>query len=1407
VRGQAKASSAKTASRSQQRRFPIAAWLAAVASALALVALTAGSAHAATIHSFTDTIGSTGSAAGQLSRPMEIAIDQSTGDLYVVEKGNRRISKFDSSGNFLLAWGIDVVQSGPDNLPDSNEVQKLTVTATGGSFKVTYENDPSHQSTYGPIPYNATAAQVETLLNASSDLPGIANYGGSVSVSGGPGNGTGSSPYLVTFGGQMANRNVSQLQVNGAALTGGTPGPSATIETVAQGASSIEVCKQGIDICKAGVRGGGGGNPQLIFPTSIAVDNSSGPSSGTVYVSDRGSEALSGIDASTPGIVEKFSSDGEYLSANDGSASGITIATELGSIAVDPSGNLFIQDGGFTSMYGSDGAFIQKVHHVGGPLAVDAFDNLYQRLGEGEGLIKYPFLGAFTSRFTITYSNVVYPALDPVTGTLYAAGPGVVETYATTDSEAQLLEQFGQSHVTKPGGIAVRPNATAYVSEMDTDNVLVFDSVTVPDATTALVSDRSTTSATLNGTINPLGTKAQYQFEWGTTTSYGNVAPALPSDAGEGDKLVAVSEGIAGLEPGTTYHYRLNGTNENGTFHGPNRTFTTLFPVAIDAVFTSSVGSSAAAVSATINPGGGPATFQIEYGTTTAYGKTVPATAAPVGSGSSGVTISHPLTGLQPDTTYHYRFIAENAGSSVTSEDHAFHTFGPPQMDLPSGRAYEMVSPSHKNGGDITTHPDLTRVAADGNAVVFASMSAFGDSQGTNGIGNEYIAERASEGWNTHGITPLQIPQEFPQYSSGFTGDFSPDLEKGIFLAAPTLEPGHPNVQDSYNLYAASNLRTPHGGKFQLLSDSVNPVSAVAQHPYAKINLAASSADFSRVLFESRDPLTADATGISNASPKLYLSVEGSVRLEGMIPPAGETSCGPLGPTCEVAPASLAGSGVSTEIIPSYESSDGTYSAHTLSADGSRVFLEAPPFSGGVKSNPTGVGAFGTLYLREDGETTTQLNISERTEPDPAGPQPAKLLDATPDGSTAFFVTKEQLLDEDANSDYDIYMSEVEEPAGSRLTLISVDNNGLDGAGNARYVVGTSADGAYVYFTGANQLVPGQPSLAELGLPESQASEFMYVWHQGIVRFVGAHGHDVPFSNWGGAHELSGLGSLSNGQKTAVVTPDGKHVVFPSEATGLAQLFAGVDIRSVSCNKDLKQEPKPCQQVYAYDYEADRLVCASCNRTGQAPRGRALTTVFADDSAAQLLSQHVNRPISDDGRYVFFSSPDQLVSGDNNGRYDAYQYDMASGEVALISTGQCNCDSYFVEQSPDGHDVFFTTKQRLVVIDFDENADLYDARIGGGIAAQNALPPPQCQGDSCQPAPTPPIDPTPSSSVFNGTGNLADVKSKKKRKQKARCRRVAKRRGTHKGNRPRGCKQQKRHSLRGRANSNRGGAK
>jgi hypothetical protein len=120
---------------------------------------------------------------------------------------------------------------------------------------------------------------------------------------------------------------------------------------------------------------------------------------------------------------------------------------------------------------------------------------------------------------------------------------------------------------------------------------------------------------------------------------------------------------------------------------------------------------------------------------------------------------------------------------------------------------------------------------------------------------------------------------------------------------------------------------------------------------------------------------------------------------------------------------------------------------------------------------------------------------------------------------------------------------------------------------------------------------------------------------------------------------------------------------------------------------------------------------------------------------------------------VFFNSPERLVPDDTNGKLDVY---MWSGDhVSLISTGRSEDDSTFGDASADGRDVFFRTTERLVGRDGDRNIDVYDARVGGGIAAQDAVADPRpCTGDACRPRPSDsPTAAQPSSAAFQGPGD------------------------------------------------------
>lgn len=104
-----------------------------------------------------------------------------------------------------------------------SEVQRITITGapTGGTFTLTFNS----QTTAG-IAYNATASAVQSALEALSNI-----NPGDVVCDGGPLPG---SFVTVTFGGQYAGTDVTQMTASGAGLTGGTT-PTVTVTTTTSG--------------------------------------------------------------------------------------------------------------------------------------------------------------------------------------------------------------------------------------------------------------------------------------------------------------------------------------------------------------------------------------------------------------------------------------------------------------------------------------------------------------------------------------------------------------------------------------------------------------------------------------------------------------------------------------------------------------------------------------------------------------------------------------------------------------------------------------------------------------------------------------------------------------------------------------------------------------------------------------------------------------------------------------------------------------------------------------------------------------------------------------------------------------------------------------------------------------------
>ncbi|HEY2479284.1 MAG TPA: LamG domain-containing protein [Solirubrobacterales bacterium] len=103
----------------------------------------------------------------------------------------------------------------------------------------------------------------------------------------------------------------------------------------------------------------------------------------------------------------------------------------------------------------------------------------------------------------------------------------------------------------------------------------------LPIAETESSIETNDTTAVLSGKINPRGGEATYWFEYGPTTAYGQYGPFGPYEGEHvvtGNEPVEVLEAITGLEPNTTYHYRLVAYDGARKTVGPDRTLTTAEP-------------------------------------------------------------------------------------------------------------------------------------------------------------------------------------------------------------------------------------------------------------------------------------------------------------------------------------------------------------------------------------------------------------------------------------------------------------------------------------------------------------------------------------------------------------------------------------------------------------------------------------------------------------------------------------------------------------------------------------------------------------------------------------------------------------------------------------------------------------
>ena len=1302
------------------------------------------------------------------------------GDIYVVDEFNNRIQRFDSSGNFLSAWGANV-QTAP-----VNEQQKITVAATAGSYRLSFKGAETVD-----IAYNAGSGTVQTALR---NLPTVG--GNNLEVSG-------TGPYTVTFTNGLSATNVAQIAVADESLLSGT----VTTTHPVQGVGMYEVCTVKVS-CRAGVETGAPNdsgpskNGSLDSPQAVAVDEDTG----NVYVSDRDNSRVNeytgtgtfirsfgfDVDASEPGTSYEVCPAAHLckkgISGPGAGQIGATFSNGTLGIAVSPPdgeaavGKVFLADsqnrrvntyeldGTAPSSFGSSANFgstqprklavdsrgIVYASDSNNGAEIDRYDSKNAN-GGGVGFIGSipapPLLAGSTS--TATSGLAIDPDSD-------GAGPDedILYVLRIPFSGGTRVQQFGPSNdpgLTAPpaavddthgagagffngNGVAVNQTtgrllmssvASVPVGSFG-DHVFVLADNVAPGATLNPITVFDAHSASITGSVEPKGFYSKYHLEYVDNTQFEATGftnakrfPISDVQAGNGIGAVPIAhETPHTLIPGTNYHVRLVVSqifSPTTTVAGPV-TFTTPGSAPSIAGPLVTVSTVKATLRAAINPQNQAVTnYHFNWGPTAAYGNTTPAGSLP--TGTEPAAISAELPSLAPGGTYHYQLVATNGTGTTTGPDRTFTTLA----QLPSlgaKRGYEIVSQMPTGGIPMVPGVSVPDVSPDGTQAIFAAAQPLPGSTPPlpDQIGGPWVysSERTANGWK---VKETGLSRQRRPWMATL------DLTRHFTFTSLSLNPDDQN--GSADLY-----RLQPDGSFVWISRDPRIPVGTPQTVSKGIAIGTGhlgvgsddvdgeytmSDDGSTVVFKSHAPLLDDDPGGAEGFENyLYKWQEGQLTFVGHRPDGSVPSKG----------RTWLGSG--------YTVANGGF-RDAVSRDGSRVIW------GGPRDN---TGAGNTLYVQRDGLPTVEA-VKETGVPKLPAPQPysVQYLGADTGATRVFFGSSSRLTPDSGASatsggDSDLYVYDVAADKVRDLTprLDGIDDPTVDPAtadrGRLLGVSAVSANGKRVYFVADGQYDVAPNPFGQLPSPVGRNLYFAEL--DGIddpidLRFIGTLGPATPETGDGGVWQPTSL------EKMAFANPDGSVLGFASIENLTGQPTAGF------------------RQMFVYNAARNTLECASCPTDGSLPKD-AVNRLPIDPSGLSY-GQHfqhgsgVIRWVSSRGT-VFFDTVVPLVAGDQNQTDDVYEFN--GGDVRLISGGTGSNSSKFESASVDGSSVFFTSTDTLAPQDDEPGVNkLYVAREGGGFPKEPNQPPCDINAGACEGSGTsePPL-PGAGSAQFSGPGNV-----------------------------------------------------
>jgi hypothetical protein len=891
--------------------------------------------------------------------------------------------------------------------------------------------------------------------------------------------------------------------------------------------------------------------------------------------------------------------------------------------------------------------------------------------------------------------------------------PGAESSWATAKSSPPVsLPEDGVEHAVEYQITALSGN-TPYEARLVTENTekgldgfSTSEEFTTPppaappapsiDAITA-----TTTTAHINGTIDPQGDATTWRLQTSTdpeclTGFTSGVIHTIPSEA---PGTVDIEEALSGLLPDAHYCVRIEAENSAGSATSAVSEFTTdvVRPDVVTA-FAAPRTETTARINARVNAEGAPLTYHFEYSDNAGSSWVVRPTHEDSSGSRDQFVVSDELTGLIPGKDYLYRVEAENSAGEAApqGEIKEFTTRASGEMALP-GRGIELVNNPDKgnqnvaagaislNGSGIVFRNGAQSFASDGNRAFWTAAS--GIPGGTAGVGNPFVATRTATGWHSENLLPPGGELE-----GGGDVSFTP-------VAAT-------NDLSKFILTSGAVIQVPTWHEVMRID---------LDHHQERLSYQPNAGNEGNVDGGLETDTTTDlehVVGLDNKTGQIVDAGAGTPEVVSLMPDGNPAPCG--------VPAE--GHGFFGDLSPG---------KHWIATtDASRVFFLTP--DGACSGNRS-------LFVRNRDAGVT-VEIAAGTSAD------VQFVRASPDGQTAIFLSKDPLVGEDANSDYDIYRWR-EGQGITCLTCVVADAQLLEAGGRAP-TVRASDDLSHVYFESSRQLVPGLGAAGQSNL---------YVVAGGAVRFVAeTRTHEGNLLD----ERAEGIGA--SGQVPPRLSRDGNVLVFSSTR----------ELTSDRLGKECVVESRvePCQAIYRYDDRDGSLECISCRPNG-VTEANAGTGEIPDRIA----------DMSADGETIAFTTRAALVPADVNNGSDLYVW--SHGAIGLITDGVTKFPAgrgqpSLVGVDETGANIFFTAAAgKLTGFERDGLSNYYDARIGGGFEPPE--PAAHCQEESCQgPLQAPPGSSPARSAGFTGLGNVVSSPSarqrcqKKKGQAKRRCARV-----------------------------------